>query len=98
MRKLVGALLHSLPDFIHVGSFLAFIFILFAILGVHQFNGTNYQRCRLTEKPPPGSSIWPIAVDLDRSCSQGGIGSYECPAGYFCGDPAEFNLPISQDS
>ena len=86
MRKLVGALLHALPDFLHVASFLAFIFILFAILGVHEFNGSNYQRCRLTQRPPPNSTTWLVNVDLERSCSEDGFGRYQCPAGYFCGD------------
>ncbi len=35
IRRLVSALLLALPEFVHVAVFLIFIFILFAILGVH---------------------------------------------------------------
>jgi len=35
MKKLINSLIHSLPDFVNVGIFLIFVFILFATMGVH---------------------------------------------------------------
>lgn len=35
MKKLVSALIQSLPDFMNVAFFLVFVFALFAILGMH---------------------------------------------------------------
>jgi hypothetical protein len=35
MKKLISALIESLPDFANVGIFLVYVFILFATLGVH---------------------------------------------------------------
>lgn len=35
MKKLIGALIQSLPDFANVGTFLVYVFILFATMGLH---------------------------------------------------------------
>jgi hypothetical protein len=51
MRRLIESLLASLPSLGNAVVFMFFIFILFGILGVQQFKGMTYQRCRLTEKP-----------------------------------------------
>ena len=51
MRQLVSALISSLPELGNVTIFLGFVFILFGILGLQQFNGIVYSRCRMTEKP-----------------------------------------------
>jgi len=39
MKKLIQALIQSLPDFANVGAFLVYVFILFATMGLHQYNG-----------------------------------------------------------
>jgi len=35
MKRLVSALIQSLPDFVNVAIFLVFMFALFAIMGMH---------------------------------------------------------------
>jgi hypothetical protein len=35
MKKLIQALISSLPDFANVGTFLVYVFILFATMGLH---------------------------------------------------------------
>jgi len=51
MRRLIESLLASLPSLGNAVVFMFFIFILFGILGVQQFKGMTYQRCRTTELP-----------------------------------------------
>lgn len=51
MRKLIFALIQSLPDFANVGAFLAYVFLLFATMGLHQYNGTLYNICRVIPEP-----------------------------------------------
>jgi hypothetical protein len=53
MKALIKTLLASLKGLLNVAAFLAFVFSIFAIFGTHQFCGTQYQRCRLTEAPIP---------------------------------------------
>ena len=66
--------------------FLLFIFLLFGILGVQQFGGTMYKRCRFTEEPVDGQ--WPFDESVKRLCED----SSNCPAGEFCKHPLEANL------
>jgi hypothetical protein len=73
MRRLIGSLLSSLPALANVVVFLIFVFILFGILGVQQFSGALYSRCRLTEIPiSPGN--WPIDTTINRLCTPDGTG------------------------
>lgn len=51
MKKLVSALIQSMPDFANVGVFLVFIFSLFAIFGMQQYSGVFYNACRYQNKP-----------------------------------------------
>lgn len=51
MKKLVSALLQSMPDFANVGVFLVFIFSLFAIFGMQQYSGVLYNACRYQSSP-----------------------------------------------
>lgn len=48
MRKLVSALILSIPNFANVSVFLLFVFVLFSILGLHNYGYIPYNRCRLT--------------------------------------------------
>jgi len=57
MKKLIEALFQSLPDFANVGSFLIFVFILFATMGVHQYNGDLYKICSYNRHPET-SDLW----------------------------------------
>ena len=56
MRVLVITLLDALPAIGDVIVFLAFIIILFGILGLQLFMGTLESRCRLT--PEPIGQVW----------------------------------------
>lgn len=51
MKKLIAALIQSLPDFANVGIFLVYVFILFATMGLHQYNGSLYNICRYKSEP-----------------------------------------------
>ena len=62
MRRLIDSLLSSLPALANAVVFMFFIFLLFGILGVQQFPGTMYQRCRLTEEPL-ADGTWPYLED-----------------------------------
>lgn len=35
MKKLMAALIHSIPEFANVGIFLVYVFLLFATIGLH---------------------------------------------------------------
>mmetsp|Transcript_7401 Transcript_7401/g.6677 ORF Transcript_7401/g.6677 Transcript_7401/m.6677 type:complete len:187 (-) Transcript_7401:164-724(-) len=48
MKKQIQALINSLPGLFNVAVFLLFIISLFAILGLQQFSGVLYFKCRLT--------------------------------------------------
>ena len=75
--------------------FLMFIFGIFAIFGVNQFNGDLYNRCRTTEEiitdEETGEQVWPM-VDFegwlcvtDESCAA----QVEEPALKLCGNPGK---------
>lgn len=48
MRKLVSSLVGSMKKLLNAVVFMLFIFMLFGILGIQQFQGTMYHRCRLS--------------------------------------------------
>lgn len=48
MKRLIKSLLGSLKKLFDSVIILSFIFVLFGILGVRQFKGISYQRCRTT--------------------------------------------------
>ena len=81
MRRLIGSLLASLPSLGNAVVFMFFIFLLFGILGVHQFKGLLYQRCRYSAEPnkDPVTGLytdWPIVEDIQRLCGIGGQGLF----------------------
>ena len=90
LRRLVSALIRSLPDFANVSMFLFFIFILFGILGLHQFSESFYQRCRYSPAPV-NATYWP-ATDGGQLCAKNSLGSNECKKGLFCASPYEFGM------
>ena len=68
MRRLVGALLDSLPNLGNAVLFMLFVFLLFDILGVQWFGGTAYYRCRFRDEPF-ANGTWPIDEDIEALCS-----------------------------
>jgi hypothetical protein len=87
LRRLVSALLKSLPEFLHIAMFLMFTYVMFSILGLSSFQGDMYWKCRLTEFPV-NSTHWPKDPDDSRCCSgPGKYGAHQCSVGKFCGHP-----------
>lgn len=72
LRKMISLLLHSLAGLVNVFIFMAFVFSIFAILGVNIFCGNQYRACRMTPDivyPEDGSDpFWPKFDDLDMLC------------------------------
>jgi hypothetical protein len=102
MRRLIGSLLASLPSLANAVVFMFFIFLLFGILGVQQFGGVLYQRCRYTSEPNKDPvtgeyTNWPIVEDIDRLCGLNGQGNFKCPEPYFCGSPAQYSLDLKSE-
>jgi hypothetical protein len=91
MKKLIQALIQSLPDFANVGTFLVYVFVLFATMGLHQYNGVLYNICRYSSHPEPGAEVWayPNTSQFKRVCSQSELGLFTCPDGYYCGNNDE---------
>jgi len=96
MRKLVNTLLGSLPSLVNVALFLGFVFVLFGILGLQQFNEVVFARCRTTERPV-NATYWPELEGVTRVCSTGGGGDFTCPEGSFCGNPIEYGIDLLDD-
>lgn len=88
MRKLIGSLIASLPALANVVVFLMFVFILFGILGVQQYVGAFYNRCRMTPQPVDGK--WEIDPEITRICTKDGSGLFKCPSERYCGHPSEY--------
>ena len=59
MRRLVSTLLRSLPELGSAGVFIAFMLFLFTILGLQQFSGVIYNKCRVTPEPIINGTYWP---------------------------------------
>lgn len=68
-----------------------FVFMLFGILGIQQFGGSMYRRCRFTEEPLPDGT-WPYDEDANTLCSPDGNGMVSCPADQFCKEPLDAGL------
>jgi hypothetical protein len=76
MQSLIQSLINSVPGLFNVAFFLFFIMLIFAIFGVHQFQGAQYNRCRLTEEPLINSTTfeyqkWEIDWRADWLCNSG---------------------------
>ena len=96
MRRLIGALLSSLPNLGNAVLFMLFIFLLFGILGVQQFGGSVYQRCRFTDVPN-ADGTWPFDEDIPFLCSKEAQGNYHCPADRYCHSPLDGDLEMTID-
>lgn len=89
MRKLINALINSLPEIANVLIFMIFIFILFATVGLHQYNGEFYNACRVTPEPS-NFTWWETDVSDGRVCTMNDLGNFKCPQGYTCKNPENF--------
>ncbi|TNV88195.1 hypothetical protein FGO68_gene12429 [Halteria grandinella] len=89
LRKLIESLVFALPDFANVGIFVIFVFLLFSTMGLHLYNGYQYNQCRTT--PQPVGNSWPYDHKIQRMCSTSGFGHYHCPGDLVCGNPAGYD-------
>ena len=96
MRKLVKALVSSLPELGNVTIFLGVVFIMFGIIGLQEFNGVMYNKCRTTEAPVNATS-WPKSDEYTFVCSKVPNDTYSCPSGMFCGNPREYGISLEND-
>ena len=88
IKRLVATVIHSLPDLFNLVIFMLFIFILFGIVGLQQFQGLEFNRCRTT--PAPVNGVWPLDTSVSTLCTLNKAGS--CPAGSTCGNPLTYSL------
>jgi Ion transport protein len=97
LRKTITALIQSLPELANAMLFVFFVVILFSILGLQQYTGVMYHRCRETPKPL-NSTYWPKSKLYTRICSPTlNSGDYHCPAGTFCGSPLQYGISLKDD-
>ena len=73
MKALIKILGATLKGMFNVFIFLGFVFSIFAIFGTHQFCGSQYSRCRLTEAPVLMDNStteyeWPINLSVPWLC------------------------------
>ena len=95
MRRLISALLSSLPVLGNAVLFMMFIFLLFGLLGVQQFGSSMYQRCRFSDEPNDDGT-WPIDESIYSLCSKDATG-YQCPADRYCHGPQDGGLSVESD-
>ena len=90
-------MIFSLPSFFNVAVFLIFVYLLFAILGLHQYGAALYNRCRYNPEPEEPGVRWDIVEGDDKPCTQNGLGLHKCDEGYFCGNPFDFGIPLENE-
>jgi hypothetical protein len=93
VKLVANPIISALKNLANVSLFLLFMFIIFSILGLQTFSGDLYSRCRTTQYPV-NSTFWPIAEDLERTCSSTG---FICPSGTFCGHPRDYGISLEDD-
>lgn len=99
MKKLVKILFRSLPNLANVVALLIFIIFLFAIIGLHQFSGKSYYRCRTTEEPlrdENNNLYWPLLENYDILCYSN-LNVNTCPKGSYCGHPFQYGISLKDD-
>ncbi|KAL4496080.1 hypothetical protein ABPG72_015502 [Tetrahymena utriculariae] len=64
------------------------VIIFYSVIGISFFRGLIESRCRLTEHPEEGQTIWEIDESVHLPC-----GVVSCPTHSYCGNPAEYGLP-----
>ena len=96
IKKHVNILVGALPNFLNVGIFLIFVFILFAILGLHQYGESFLNRCRIGDIN--NTTTWQLTDDL-TPCTANGQGKHKCnyDLGEFCANPYNYSLSIDSD-
>ena len=73
----------------NIAVFMIFVFLLFATMGLQQYNGTAYNSCRLAPYPSEDGT-WPSDLSFERPCTMNGLGNFHCPEGLTCGNIAQY--------
>lgn len=63
-----------------------FVFVLFAIMGLQQYNGESYNTCRYEPKPNFALEEWASDLSASRPCTINGLGNFQCPVDETCGN------------
>mmetsp|Transcript_35025 Transcript_35025/g.89980 ORF Transcript_35025/g.89980 Transcript_35025/m.89980 type:complete len:1901 (+) Transcript_35025:285-5987(+) len=84
MKKLVNSSISAVPRLSNVAIMGAFLYTIFAIIGMTFFRGVFYRRCRGEENPALDPALgcwaWSFAESAGRMCG----GDYMCEVGEFC--------------
>jgi len=84
MKKLVNSTMSAVPRLSNVAIMGAFLFTVFAIIGMTFFRGVFYRRCRATENPVLDINLecwsWAYSESAGRLCG----GEYLCEPGEHC--------------
>jgi succinate dehydrogenase/fumarate reductase cytochrome b subunit len=90
MKTVINTLFTSMRQLLYIIILNLFIILVFAIFGLHLWNGVIHYRCRLTKYPVNGD--WPVDPNDMRTCSKITIaGSHMCPVA--CGSLYDMILP-----
>ena len=71
MKVLMSTIVVSMTGLLNVCVFVSFVFGIFAILGLHVFNGAQYNFCRATEEiidDGVSNPYWPLHPDAEWLC------------------------------
>ena len=96
MKGFFECFIESIKRLFNVFLFLTFIIFLFSCIGLHEYGGDLYSRCRFTEQPING--VWQIDVEIERFCNAFGQGDYDCPHGLYCGNPSMYDLSLNNEN
>lgn len=66
--------------------------LFYAIIGISFFKGHEESRCRITEYPDPVTGQWEADSTVPLPC-----GYENCPAGLFCGNPADYDIEVNSE-
>lgn len=47
---------------------------------------------------PETPTSWAIDESINRICSKNGLGVFICPEDRYCGNPADFDIPIENEN
>ena len=67
-----------------------------AIIGIHEFGSSMYNRCRYSPTPEIPGVLW-SRTDDDQICSTNGLGYHYCASGQYCGNPMDWGIPLEND-
>jgi hypothetical protein len=85
-----------MPRFLYVALFLLFVFVLISILGINQFSGVLYGRCRYNPIPE-NATFWNKSFETAACSRIQDDGHFTCKDGHICGFPGDFGISLEDD-